>query len=214
MNLTSPTVILVVLALIAGAIGLALSTGHPESGDTGTSAEAAYQAKAIAILQGERVERSYPRIEPGLLAGLSSLSDAMYCAENACTFASEMGYLADVTSETLFMLRDDIISPLCSADDLSPPADLQASHERICSTLEAIFEHLRALEQNVKTAEEMLARNENPSSFQSTLNVLNERMLQNRADVRAELNKLRQIAWLDPLFADESYSILEASSSE
>lgn len=214
MNLTSPTVILVVLALIAGAIGLVLSTGNPGSGDTGTSAEAAYQAKAIAILQGERVERTYPRIEPGLLPGLSSLSDAMYCPENACTFASEMGYLADVTSETLFMLRDDIISPICSADNLTPPADLQSSHERICRTLETIFQHLEALEQNVQTAEDLLARNEDPSSFQSTLNVLNERMLQNRADVRAQLNKLQQIAWLDPLFAGESYSILKTSSSD
>ena len=210
MNLTSPTVIvLVVLALVAGAIGLALSTSN-----SATTAESRYQATAIAILQGERVERSYPRIEPGLLPALSSLSEAMYCPENACTFASEMGYLADVTSETLFMMRDDIISPLCNADDLAPPEDLQASHHRICTTLEDVFRHLRALEQNVQTAEEMLARNEDPSSFQATLNVLNERMLENRADVRAELNELQEIAWLDPLFAGESYSILESSSAE
>lgn len=208
MNITSPVIALAILAVIAALIGIFIGLG----GANDTS-ESEYRAAAIDILRGERVRTTTPRLEPGLLPGLSMLSEAMYCPESACTHASEMEYLYDVTREMLIILRSDIINPLCRSDELSPPDSSVATHKKICTALENIFEDLRALEQNVKTARDLLARNEDPSSFQAVLNQLNNRMLQNRDDVRSELQALREIEWLKPVFSNGEHAILEIPQS-
>lgn len=204
-----PTYVLIGAMLLAGAVvglltqtPLGPGTGEAVNGVDADSTDAsAYKATVIATLKGQNADPPSPRLEAGLVPGLSRLFGAMYCPENACTMASEMDYLYQTTQDMLYMMRNDILNRVCKTDALTPPNDqLAADRQRICSQLNNVFAELQALEQNVRTARDLLARNEDPSQFQSLLNELNGRMMQNRKTIVAELRALRSTAWLAPAF--------------
>lgn len=209
---TSSWLAVAIVALLAGT--LALVTGIPPFNASSTDdRHSDYQSTVITILNGERVDRTSPRIQAGLVPGMSTLFEAMYCPENDCTFANEMGYLFDVTQETKAMLRNGIVAPLCRTDQISPPSALSADHREICARLDAIYGELRSLEQNVKIARDLLARNENPSNFESTLNQLNQRILNKRTVIIDQLRAIREIAWLAPVFEGANEEIPQLSQS-
>lgn len=207
---TSSWLAVAIVALLAGI--LAFVTGVPPFGASSTDdRHSDYKSTVVNILSGDRVGQTSPRIQAGLVPGMSTLFDAMYCPENDCTFANEMGYLFDVTQETMRMLRNGIVAPLCRTDKISPPPALRADHREICNRLDAIYRELRSVEQNVKLARNLLARNENPSSFESTLNQLNQRILNKRTAIIDQLRAMREIAWLAPVFEKAEEQIPQLS---
>jgi len=209
---TSSWLVVAIVALLAGVLAL-VSDVVPFNPSATDKPHSDYRSTVINILSGERVEQTSPRIEAGLVPGMSTLFDAMYCPENDCTFANEMGYLFDVTQETMRMLRNGIVAPLCRTDQVSPPSALDADHREICDRLDAIYGELRSVEQNVKVARDLLARNENPSRFESTLNQLNQRILNKRTAIIDQLRAMREIAWLAPVFEGANEEIPRLSRS-
>ena len=182
-------------ALVVGCSVVVLTLAGCGSKATGVKA---YQDSALAVLQGDGVNT------PNFTHSVGITLKAMYCAQYACTLPSEMEYLRQVAEqevEYLVLFHERI----CKA--LQPPEALLQESTVLCQGLERMTVQVQELEKNAELARNFLARSNKSDldQIKGTLSGLNQRIFDNRDQIKAAFAQLQDIQWLKQAFenADE-----------
>ena len=167
----------------------------------------AYRNLVIETLEGGEPEGETPPL-PGLIPAIKKLFGSLYCAESSCKLPGEMQYLSDVADFEGTVVEEQR-GRICGKR-VHPPQEMEADHGRVCEMLEGIRRDIDAMKLTATMAARLLAQSmDDPETLERVSQSYSEKIMERKDTIVERLRRLREIAWLAPLFAGMETEIPE-----